>query len=105
MYRQLPRPRLENVLRGPSGDAVTIFTDPLARVWASGPRHGHVPGDVSQKGPSSRVKLAKHPQPPYFAKIVKVRPVGFISACRERGPATARRSPAPALGPVWVSYE
>src|SRR5262249_42063210 len=55
--------RLENVLRGPSGDAVAIFTHPLARVWASGLRHGHVPCDVSQKGPSSRVKLAKHPRP------------------------------------------
>jgi hypothetical protein len=36
-------PGLENVFRGPSGDAVAIFTHPLARVWASGLRHWYPP--------------------------------------------------------------
>src|SRR6516165_11817656 len=53
-----PRPRLENVLRGPSGDAEgIIFTHPLARVWASGLRPGHVPGDLNHLSPEPDLRL------------------------------------------------
>jgi hypothetical protein len=106
MYRQLPRPRLENVLPGPSGDAVAIFTHPLARVWASGLRHRHVPGDVSQKGPSSRVKLAKHPHPRISQRSLKLDLlVSFLRAENAAQPprAEAPRGPwAPRVGVPWT---
>ena len=100
MYRRSPRPRLENVLRGPSGDAVPIFTHPLARVRSSGLRHWYPPGDVSQKGPSFRVKLAKHPRPRISQRSLKLDLlVSFLRAERGGQPRRARGGP---WGPVWV---
>jgi hypothetical protein len=81
---------------------VAIFTHPLARVWASGPRHGHVPGDVSQKGPSSRVKLAKHPTPRISQRSLKLD--WLVSFLRAERAAQRRRAKAPRgpQGPVWL---